>query len=1177
MNKSMEGFVSTDKISSKKPKRLNSDTELGHSLIKKISINKKNNFLTPLEKSSISKRSSSNKSINKFNINSTFHKKQKDTHLLKKMNSCNYIDRNKFRNIQENQIKNDPKNFDNFGNISQINIENDNQLSNSKSRHKPNYLMKSCFSKDKCLTPKFKPEKRINNNSTNPILQFYGNAVNEINNNVNANKDLINSQKNQRKIYKFSDFKNTQNHCVSDENNFQIKQTFNNFGEGNNDIIFDNQQNQNIFDDSKFSDDYVEFVGSSSFDDENELSSNLSSSRIHEKDEKENEKKNQKVDILSNLVNLSIKNNENLNYDRRDSNILNSSINNSSINDENFFTKFFKSPRNSMYYSNKSLKFGLVNKSFSDNNETNNSILNGEIRKNLNNNSYILNNLSIIGSNKQNNILSSKKNNFSLFNKEYDDYDYNEDEDENNNNYIDNNKLNNLDFSNNNLNVENINKINNNETKMNNINTNQNSFDQVFNKNMFNNLNNTNNGIMNNMIMDNKNGGQYQINENQMKMDQMYRNMNNNLSRSLNGNMNNINNNLPENGINDQIKRSYTHNLTQSSVINIQNMNNYNNINNNNFVFQQMPMLKTNVSRSCNTINNINPNYLQMNQNVPNSNSKIPNSMLRYQNQNLNNEYIQNYEIQNGNIAANYYLNNNNNQNINFQLNQLMADNQNLLLNYNNNQNLINHNLNNNYFNNNNNNNLIFNNNYLLQQNHQNINNNLLNLNNNPNQFNNNNYMNQRNLNAMNIPSNEQLQLQNNFINQKNNQILLKQLNQQLGYENLSNIQQHLFNTNIQNNLNNNFNNNLNNNINNILNNQKNLPNNNNNYSPRKSKKQNFTDLSNEDLSKQAINIAKHQSGCRYLQKRIETYPDLVPTLFFPNALGHIKELSNDQFGNYYMEILIKYLPENMLLKLMELIFPEVLDIGTNQYGTKVLQYLMNFLNNEKLLLSFIDIILPHVVSLVTDLNGTHIIQKIISVNSPHVQIIFDIIFKNIKEIAITRVGSNFIKKVLDSLKNEISKENLDSLIIAINLNLDTIIVNQHGNYIIQNLVTLDNDINYKIIIIETIIKNIVAYSNEKYSSNVVEKCFDVPEMKNKLIEELIKKNNFEKILLNEYGNYVIQKALMKSDENIQIIMFKLLNPIVRQLQCLPFGQKLLNKLFNLYPKLSRCILNLSD
>ena len=110
--------------------------------------------------------------------------------------------------------------------------------------------------------------------------------------------------------------------------------------------------------------------------------------------------------------------------------------------------------------------------------------------------------------------------------------------------------------------------------------------------------------------------------------------------------------------------------------------------------------------------------------------------------------------------------------------------------------------------------------------------------------------------------------------------------------------------------------------------------------------------------------------------------------------------------------------------------------------------------------------------------------------------------------------------------------------------------------------------------IIETIIKNIVCFSNQKFSSNVVEKCFEVKEMKDKVIDEIIKNNNFEQILLNEYGNYVIQKALAKSDLNKQNLMFKLLVPLVQKLQILSFGQKLLSKLFILYPRLSIYILN---
>ena len=152
----------------------------------------------------------------------------------------------------------------------------------------------------------------------------------------------------------------------------------------------------------------------------------------------------------------------------------------------------------------------------------------------------------------------------------------------------------------------------------------------------------------------------------------------------------------------------------------------------------------------------------------------------------------------------------------------------------------------------------------------------------------------------------------------------------------------------------------------------------------------------------------------------------------------------------------------------------------------------------------------------------------------------------------------------------------MTSLIKAINNNLAIIITNQHGNYIIQSIIIKEN-LYLKFVIIETIIKNIVSFSNQKFSSNVVEKCFEVFEMKDKVFDELIKSNNFEQILLNEYGNYVIQKALLKSDQIKQQLLFKLFVPLVHKLQCLPFGQKLLSKLFILYPRLSIYILNLGE
>ena len=568
------------------------------------------------------------------------------------------------------------------------------------------------------------------------------------------------------------------------------------------------------------------------------------------------------------------------------------------------------------------------------------------------------------------------------------------------------------------------------------------------------------------------------------------------------------------------------------------NINNINNNINNNFNAN----INNNLGNNMNHINNnLNPNYYHVN--------KFYNTNSRVDNNNINMNYLNYYKLQNNinqdinNNLGNYFSENNQfryssetkklrknsfqNQNM---MNQNMMTSSNPNVNVNvNHQNYMNVLQYNNYMNNLNNS-LNFNNNVNLKNKIYNLNNN-------------NSIIPNNNINQ-NLSHSQNINLNPNIISSPNNNINLNNNYQIInGMQNINNII-------------------LNNNIINNTSRQ-------NNYSSNKQKKQNYNLLSNEELAKQAYILAKNQNGCRYLQKRIENNQKLVPTLFFPNVLGHIQELSNDQFGNYYIKIIIKYLPEDMIYKFISLIHPSISKIGTNQYGTKVIQYLIDFLNNEKNLLFFIEKILPHLVVLINDLNGIHIVQRLIFIKSNYIQIVYDKIFDNIQLIAVTRDGSNFIKKLIEFL----DEDNMTSLIKAINDNLAIIITNQHGNYIIQNILMKEN-LYLKFGIIETIIKNIVSFSNQKFSSNVVEKCFEVLEMKDKVFDELIKSNNFEQILLNEYGNYVIQKALMKSDQNKQQIMFKLLVPLVNKLQCLPFGQKLLSKLFIQYPRLSIYILN---
>ena len=608
---------------------------------------------------------------------------------------------------------------------------------------------------------------------------------------------------------------------------------------------------------------------------------------------------------------------------------------------------------------------------------------------------------------------------------------------------------------------------------------------------------------------------------------------NNSNSNYYNNNENNINEraNIQDNNSNENLEQ----NNNEIEDKNINNNNFYEmknqNINNINDIYKKM-YLKNNLSNNQNILNNFYNINNQYNQNQMNLNSLYNKNFKLNQNQmdNRINQIIQQNQLNqlsklNQNLTN--YLNqysklNNNNMNIN-NINNIFP--------YNNN--------NINYNNNDKNGNINFSSiaNAYINQNliNQNI------INNNLNQL------------QMQIP------LQNN-----NNGIYNNQLNQYFGYNNQEQITLQNINNPQLNNINNfaYLNNNINNfnqSNNNIINNQVN-----NNIQNTNIPESFFYSLTPIQLAQECHIIARNQNGCRYLQNMISANPEILKNLFFPKILEHIKELSNNQFANYLVKKIFQYLSEDMLLELIQSLVPVIDQIGTNQYGTRVIQDLIDFLKTEKVFLSFVNIIIPHAKSLIIDLNGSHIIYKLILTKNKGIKIIENIICLYVKEIAITRKGCSFLKRYF-----EFANENdLIKIKQSILQNLKEIITDQYGNYVIQSILTKEGSPIVKDFIIE-INKNLIFYSNNKFSSNALEKCFENESMKNIVLDKLLNKDIFEKIILDKFGNYVVQKAIAKADDNRRNYMFQLLIPLIPNLKNQYFGKRLLLKLALQYPNLN--------
>ena len=343
---------------------------------------------------------------------------------------------------------------------------------------------------------------------------------------------------------------------------------------------------------------------------------------------------------------------------------------------------------------------------------------------------------------------------------------------------------------------------------------------------------------------------------------------------------------------------------------------------------------------------------------------------------------------------------------------------------------------------------------------------------------------------------------------------------------------------------------------------------------PKPQSQINFSSMSLSELIKNSNAISKDQSGCRFLQKKIEEKPELAGKIL-NNALQNIIQIITDPFGNYLIQKLFDYMSEEQICQFIALIQIDIYKICINSYGTRVIQKIIDYLHTELLLKTFLNLIKPIVKQIILDINGSHILIKLIEINSPTAtKVIYGEIAENIVLISVHKHGCCVLQKCIERAAPK-EQHQLFSLLLY---HCKELIIDQCGNYIIQFMITLNiEEINLNVA--EQLSDDIENYSKQKYSSNVVEKCLEcgTDQICDKIIKALLAAECIVSLLLDKFGNYVVQKALQRADQETQQNILNLIAPHLQKLKNYPFGMKLYSKLIITYSYLSMLILGKVD
>ena len=290
-----------------------------------------------------------------------------------------------------------------------------------------------------------------------------------------------------------------------------------------------------------------------------------------------------------------------------------------------------------------------------------------------------------------------------------------------------------------------------------------------------------------------------------------------------------------------------------------------------------------------------------------------------------------------------------------------------------------------------------------------------------------------------------------------------------------------------------------------------------------------------EALLGQIRRLSRDQVGCRLVQQALEEDGPTAATMILHEGLPFWGEAMVDPFGNYlFQKMLEKVTPEErvMLIKNVSL---RLVNASLNLHGTRSVQKIVELCaedekeghgaeleeNASSVLTAALA---PAAARLCIDSHGNHVIQRILlRLGTKYSKFVFDAVAASVGDVARHRHGCCVIQRCLDSPPSE-SRAYLVHCIVDRSLDL---MQDAYGNYVVQYVldVCCDEDVHA---VCESVVGRVNLLAIQKFSSNVMEKCLErcSDRVKEAYLLEMSDSERVRELMMDPFGNYVIQRAL---------------------------------------------------
>jgi len=237
-----------------------------------------------------------------------------------------------------------------------------------------------------------------------------------------------------------------------------------------------------------------------------------------------------------------------------------------------------------------------------------------------------------------------------------------------------------------------------------------------------------------------------------------------------------------------------------------------------------------------------------------------------------------------------------------------------------------------------------------------------------------------------------------------------------------------------------------------------------------------------------------------------------------------------DKYSNYFLQKLYGFMYANDKIVFLTYLKPYLSEVGNDSIGTFSLQAIIEQMITKEERRYFSEALKETFIHMVNNKNGVHVIEKlIICFNENEVNFIYDFVISNFILLACDINGLCLTKKIVQFSKSPSTIKRILETVLPVCENL---IQNQHGNYTIQAILEYWSTDSVSLLL-NKLTGKYISFSMQKTSSNVMEKCIELggDVVISRFIEEVKITKKIVDLIKNNYGNFVVQKALKVANQ----------------------------------------------